>query len=107
MSTKVDPDVVEAQASSYETTRDNLSQQLENSRTQAKNLVDSSSSEATKALLDIIDTWVNNTKKTMLEHMTTMAKDIRHAKDDQLEVDSQGAKAILNIPPATSTFLGG
>ena len=107
MSTKVDPDVVEAQAKSYETTRDNLDQQLENSRTQAKSLVDSSSSEATKALLDIIDTWVNNTKKTMLEHMTTMAKDIRHAKDDQLEVDSQGAKAILNIPPATSTFLGG
>lgn len=107
MTTKVDPEVVEAQAKSYETTRDNLSQQLENSRTQAKSLVDASSSEATKALLDIIDTWVNNTKKTMLEHMTTMAKDIRHAKDDQLEVDSQGAKAILNIPPATSTFLGG
>jgi len=107
MSTKVDPEVVEAQAKSYETTRDNLAQQLENSRTQAKGLVDTSSNEATKALLDIIDTWVNNTKKTMLEHMTTMAKDIRHAKDDQLEVDSQSAKAILNIPPATSTFLAG
>ena len=107
MATKVDPDVVEAQAKSYETTRDNLDQQLESSRTQAKSLVDNSSSEATKALLDIIDTWVNNTKKTMLEHMTTMAKDIRHAKDDQLEVDQNSAKAILNIPPMTSSFLGG
>lgn len=107
MATKVDPDVVEAQAKSYESTRDSLDQQLESSRTQAKNLVDSSSSEATQALLQIIDSWVNNTKKTMLEHMTTMAKDIRHAKDDQLEVDQAGAKAILNIPPMTSSFLGG
>jgi hypothetical protein len=107
MTTKVDPEVVEAQAGKYESTRDDLDHQLETSRSTAKNLVDSSSSEATKALLDIIDSWVNNTKKTMLEHMTTMAKDIRHAKDDQLEVDSQGAKAILNIPPVTSSFLAG
>lgn len=107
MTTKVDPQVVEKQASDYESTRDDLAGQLENSRTQAKDLVDSSSSEATKALMDIIDTWVDNTKKTMLEHMTTMAGDIRHAKDDQVAVDEQGAKAILNIPPVTSKFLAG
>lgn len=107
MTTSVSDLVVEKQAKDYEGTRDDLNRQLEQARSHAHDLVSRSRSEATKALNEIIDSWVNNTQKQMLQHMTQMATDIRNAKNAQFQADQDSNKQILNLPPVTSAFLGG
>jgi hypothetical protein len=106
MTTRVDQAVVDAQVKDYETTRDNLAQNLETARQEAKNLASTSSSGATQALDQIIDEWVNSTKRTLLdEDMTDIANLVRHAKDDQMNADDANAKQVLNLQESSAAFL--
>ncbi|WP_028847482.1 hypothetical protein [Thermocrispum agreste] len=107
MSTQVSDAVVEQQASKYETSMAELDSFLERANSHAKSLVDNSPADLTVALQDVCEQWCNNTKNTVLRHMEDMAKYIRKAKDDILDMDKQNSVEILNLPLPTSQFLGG
>lgn len=105
--TTLDPHKVEAAAKNHEATRDSLAGELDAARARADGLLAASSSEATKALQQVVDGWANSVKNTLLEHMTAMVGNLRGAITDQTATDQAGMKQILDLPPVTNKFLAG
>jgi hypothetical protein len=105
--TTLDPTKVEAQAGVHETTRDEIGRDLDNLRSYVTGLLSASPSEATRALARVTEDWVDSVKKSVLEHMTAMVKNLRGAVTDQTDADDASSKLILDIPLVTNKFLGG
>ena len=108
MTTTVPISVIEDQAKYYETSVTDIDTILGRGRTHAQQVMDSSSSAATQALNEVIEGWVNTTRKTMLDGMTELAGLLRQEKENKVSGDQSAGGRIQNfVPPATSSFLGG
>lgn len=105
--TTLDPVKVESQAVVHEGTRDDIGDELDRLKTDVAALLEASSSEATKALEQVTNGWIDSVKKSVLEHMTAMVKNLRGAVNDQTDADGANSKTILDIPLVTNQFLAG
>jgi hypothetical protein len=107
LSTAVDVGLIEAQASKHEQFGQDISSQLDTLKANVEGVLSKSSSEATKALHISTETWVENVKKTVIEHMNAMAANIRKAAGDSSAQDETSMKQLLDVPLETGIFLGG
>lgn len=107
LSTAVDTGQIEAQAKKHEDFGTQISSELDTLKTNVEGVLAKSSSEATKALHISTETWVQNVKKTVIEHMNAMAANIRKAAGDSAAQDETSMKQLLDVPLETGIFLGG
>jgi membrane-associated HD superfamily phosphohydrolase len=104
--TQLDPDEIRKQADKHDTTRDSIVGQLQQLKVDVENVLQASTSAATKALSTSTDTWVENVKTSVIEHMRAMADNIRRESNNQEGTDEDFNQQIMNIPLETGTFLG-
>ncbi|TDV42165.1 hypothetical protein [Actinophytocola oryzae] len=104
--TQLDPDEIRKQADNHDTTREDIVAQLEQLKTAVDDVLGRSTSAATRALSTSTDTWVENVKKSVIEHMKAMADNIRRESNNQEGTDEDFNQQIMNIPLETGTFLG-
>jgi hypothetical protein len=108
VTTSVDSTVVLGVANDYRNSRQEIEQIMSTGRQHAVSLVDKSSNEATQALVQVIDMWLAETKRTMLDGMDDLATIIVSETDKQIQLDQETRKGLENILPENiSSFLGG
>jgi hypothetical protein len=106
-STTVDKDQIFDQASKHEQFAQDMAGELDTLLAKIEGWTAASTSEATKALHFTAENWIANVKKTVLEHVNTMATNIRSEATNQTGTDESLVKQINSIQIETSTFLGG
>jgi hypothetical protein len=105
-STQLDPTEIHRQADKHDTTRENIVGQLDQLKVDVQEVLQRSTSAATRALQSSTDTWVESVKKSVIAHMQTMAENIRREASDQEGTDEDLNSQIMNIPLETGSFLG-
>lgn len=105
-STQLNDETINQQAARHEDTAQNISGQLDVLKQQVDETLHNSRSAATQALSNTTDSWVESVRKSVLSHMTAMANDIRREARDQVALDEESMKAVLNVPMETGNFLG-
>lgn len=104
--TKLNPDQIRTQATRHETTADNIVQQLERLRGEVSSTLALSESAATRALNTTTDRWIDSVKNSVLQHLRSMAENIRRESAGQEAMDEESMQTILNVPMETGNFLG-
>ncbi|MFD2419611.1 hypothetical protein [Amycolatopsis pigmentata] len=105
-STQLNVETINQQASRHEETANNVSQQLDQLKSQVEATLAASTSAATRALSTTCDNWVESVRKSVLEHLHGMAENMRREANNQDAMDSGSMQAILNVPMETGNFLG-
>ncbi|MFC3452609.1 hypothetical protein [Amycolatopsis speibonae] len=104
--THLDNEVILAQASAHDTTRENIDKQLNDLRAFIQTTLEASSSAATKALKTTCDNWVESLRKSAMSHLESMAQNMRVEAGKGEATDSENMQRILSIPMETGNFLG-
>ena len=104
--TQLDPQEIRKQADNHDQTREAIVQQLQQLKVDVENVLQASTSAATRALSTSTDTWVENVKKSVIAHMQAMAENIRRESSNQEGTDEDLNQQIMNIPLETGSFLG-
>ncbi|GAA1981851.1 hypothetical protein [Amycolatopsis minnesotensis] len=105
--TTVDKDKIFDQANKHEQFAQEMSQELDKLLSHIESTTSASPSEATKALSHTAESWIASVKKTVLEHVNTMATNIRNEANNQTGTDESLVKQINSVQIETSNFLGG
>jgi uncharacterized protein YukE len=105
-STQLSPETINQQAAKHDSTRESIDQQLTQLKTEIENTLAASPSAATRALSTTTDNWVESVRKSVLQHLETMAQNIRNEANNQGATDSEAMQKILNLPMETGNFLG-
>ena len=105
--TTVDKGKIFEQATKHETFAQDMTSELDRLLSHIETTTAASPSEATRALHYTAENWITNVKKTVLEHVNTMATNIRKEADNQTGTDDALVKQINSIQIETNTFLGG
>jgi len=107
-STTVNPNDIKAQAQKHDDTAADIGTQLDQLKAEVDGLLQRSWSGATQALQTTCDNWVENLRKSTLDHLTNMATNIRNEADNLGGTDDESVNAINNVSMSvdTSSFLG-
>ncbi|MFE0022047.1 hypothetical protein [Amycolatopsis sp. NPDC059021] len=105
--TTVDKGKIFEQATKHEEFAQQMAAELDKLLAHIQQTTSSSPSEATKALHYTAENWIGNVKKTVLEHVNTMATNIRNEANNQTGTDEALVKQINSVQIETNTFLGG
>ncbi|WIX98218.1 hypothetical protein QRX60_29595 [Amycolatopsis mongoliensis] len=105
-STQLNTETINQQAARHDETADNISQQLDQLKSQVEATLAASTSSATRALSTTTDRWVESVRKSVLDHLHAMAENMRREAKNQDAMDSDSMQSILNVPMETGNFLG-
>lgn len=105
-STKLSPVTINQQADRHITTKEDIEQQLAQLKVDVDNVLQASTSAATRALSTTTDNWIESLKKSVLAHLEAMAQNIRNEAGNQQSTDETSMNQILNLPMETGNFLG-
>jgi hypothetical protein len=106
MTTKLDPAEIHKQANLHDETRNRIDGTLSTLRSEVESLLQNSGSAATAALNTTTNNWIDTVKKSVLDHMTSMATAMRNEADGQDFADQESMDEILNLNMDTGSFLG-
>ncbi|GAB3733655.1 hypothetical protein GCM10027598_58470 [Amycolatopsis oliviviridis] len=104
--TQLNSNDINAQARAHDETADNISGQLDQLRSQIEMTLAASNSAATKALSTTCTNWVESMRKSTIEHLRTMAQNMRAEAGHGEATDADNMQRILSIPMETGNFLG-
>jgi hypothetical protein len=105
-STQLNAETINQQATRHEETANSVSQQLDQLKAHIEGTLAASSSAATRALNTTCNNWVESVRKSVLQHLNTMADTMRREAKGQDAQDNDSMQKILNIPMSTGNFLG-
>jgi uncharacterized protein YukE len=105
-STTLNVNTINQQASRHDTTAEEISKQLDQLKVQIDATLAASWSGATRALQTTCDNWVENLRKSTLEHLSNMATNIRNEAKNQAGTDEEAVATINALPMETGNFLG-
>lgn len=105
-STKLSPSTINQQAQRHDDTGEQISKSLDDCKNIVAQTLSASPSAATRALQSTCENWVENVRKSTLEHLNAMATNIRREANNQESTDQDSNQAIMNLPMETGNFLG-
>jgi enamine deaminase RidA (YjgF/YER057c/UK114 family) len=105
-STQLNVTTIDQQAARHDSTAENISQQLNQLKAHVEATLAASGSAATRALSTTCDNWVESVRKSVLQHLSAMADNMRREAKNQEGTDQTSTQAILNVPMETGNFLG-